>query len=92
MNKADLESREQQRMITYMKSLGYFVEKVESSSAGGFPDLYCLKNGVHFLIEAKRVGVEPTPVQLYKHKQIRAHGGKVYVFDSARELKKVIKE
>lgn len=68
------------------------VQKIESSSSGGWPDLYCLKNGKSFWIEVKRPNETARPLQEYMHKQIKAYGGIVYVIDTIAKCKSLIKE
>lgn len=85
-----LESSIQSSVIEYAKSRGWLVEKVMKTSRNGFPDLYLLRRGVHILIEMKRPLEEPTTQQLRRHREIRNHGGTVYVFDNLDDAKKVL--
>lgn len=93
MDKEKLEAREQQRIVRYLKGLGYLVQKIESSSSGGWPDLFAAKTKEKtFWVECKRVGESARKLQEYQHELLRKHGQKVYVFDSLGACQSEIKD
>jgi hypothetical protein len=52
----------------------------------GLPDLAACYKGQYFGLETKMPeGKEPTPIQLLRHEQIRAAGGKVCVVRSVTQ-------
>lgn len=82
------ESPFQTKVIGAGKARGWLIVKVVSESVNGWPDLYCLKNGRTILLEAKRPDGqgELSPNQIKRHKEIRAHGGEVYVVEDLQHV------
>jgi len=73
----------------YAKSRGWYADKIMRTGRRGFPDHFFLRQGRVILIEFKRPGEVPEPHQLKRHREIREHGGEVFVVDSlevAREI------
>lgn len=78
-----LESELQRNAYNYALSRGWFAEKVMRTRRRGFPDYYFLRDGRTVLMEFKRSpDEEPTAQQLKRHKEIREHGGEVFVVDT----------
>lgn len=73
--------------IAFMKSRGWFVNKMVSESANGFPDVFAARAGRVVLCEFKKEGEEPTAQQRLRHKQLRDQGVEVVWFDDLIEIK-----
>ncbi len=83
------ESKLQTKIIKYLKSKGWLVNKISLCSVTGWPDIYAIKNRMSPIhIEAKAKGKKPTPLQEYVHAQISEHGGVVWVIDNFEEFKR----
>ena len=60
-----------QKMITKkLQQQGWLVVKIIQCTLNGFPDLMCLRNGITIFIEVKSSTGKPSPLQLYRHKQL----------------------
>lgn len=77
-----LERTVQAHIIRRFKDAGYMVVKIGLCSLPGFPDLMVLKDGVVRFIEVKRPGEKPSPLQEYRHKQLREYGFDVDIFEN----------
>lgn len=77
----------QAKILTLAKKFGILINKIESKSRKGFPDLICIKNGVVIFIEVKRPGGggRLSAHQKRVHADIRNQGGTVYVVESIDE-------
>lgn len=63
-------------------NLGVISSKLVTPGETGFPDqIFWLPGGKPFLIEFKRPGEEPTPKQLYIHRQLQILGYQVETHD-----------
>jgi Holliday junction resolvase len=76
----DLESKIQAKLIKQLESEGWYVVKIIQCNKNGFPDLMCLKNGVTKFIEVKRKGNNATPLQLFRHDELRKKGFLVEIY------------
>lgn len=90
-----LERSIQTPVIAYArKKLGLRCDKLSAGSlyqASGLPDyIIWLRGGRPILIEFKRPGGKPTPLQLTTHKQLKELGYEVYVIDSVEEGKRLL--
>ena len=56
------------------------------------PDVLCLMPGVHFFVETKAPGGEPTPNQLREHVRMRAAGCTVLVISTIKQVEGLIFE
>ena len=73
------EARIQGRVIKNLERSGWLVNKIIQSTKNGWPDLEAVRGGKTVYIEVKDVGETPDPLQLVRHRQIKEHGGEVYV-------------
>lgn len=64
--------------------------KFTSQTETGYPDRLCLVQDHCFWVEVKTTGERPTPMQEYRHRQLRKMGQRVYVVDSSESINKVI--
>lgn len=69
---------------------GWFVEKIEKTSRGGFPDRFYAKNGWVILLEWKRPGGVVSKQQKLRHEQLRKAGVEVYVVFSIEEANRIL--
>lgn len=82
------EGKLQDKIVRYLKKNGWLVVKINLCSLNGFPDLFLLKYGISIHVEVKAPGKQPEDLQLYAHKQITGHGGKVIVANNFEQFKK----
>jgi len=96
-----LEKKVEQDHRTWAERLGWFVTKVMRTSTDGFPDRFYARNhdadrcpycrrGRVVLIEWKREGESPTPIQEQRINELRQAGVEVYVVDNERDAKRIL--
>ncbi len=76
-----LESKIQGRVITVYEADGWLVNKIIQCTNNGWPDLECYRNGITLFIECKAPGEKCSPLQLYRHTQLRNAGFTILVID-----------
>jgi len=84
------ESKVQRKIITKLEGAGWYVVRNIITNKGGFPDLTCLKNGDCVLIEVKRKGGKPRPLQVAVHEILRSLGFEVRVVDDVEQIKDML--
>lgn len=92
------EQKVQNKIEKYLKWLQGEGEQVffEKRQAGGFtyrkgiPDLYVVVKGTHIEFEIKRVGGEPTPMQIMWQRKLKVWGVQSYIVESVKEVKAII--
>lgn len=72
---------QKQIRLLYEKD-GWLVVKIIQCTKNGWPDLQCHKDAVTVFIETKATGKTATPLQQYRHKQLRQKGFTVLTKDS----------
>lgn len=93
----ELESRLQGKCIVYLKSKGYYVIKLIQTNKNGIPDLLCFRWDIGkniketLMIEVKKEGEKPGPLQRARHIELMSYGVKTIVIDNIIELKKQVK-
>lgn len=87
----ELESEFETKFTAFVKSRGWFCEKIMRTGRRGFPDRFLArkKNGV-VLVEAKRSGEDARRQQLKRHKELRDHGVVVYVIDNMDDARRLL--
>ena len=83
------ESLIQRRVINYFENDDYLVVKIIQTTRNGWPDLQCHKNGKTIFIETKAEKGIVSPLQFYRHEQLRKHGFDVYIIKDLNDLKNV---
>jgi hypothetical protein len=60
----------------YLRTHGYLTYKIHVGQYGpeGFPDLLVVKRGITSYFEVKRPGEGPTPIQIFRLKELRQAG------------------
>jgi Holliday junction resolvase len=90
------ESRLSRSIMKELRAAGVFCFKVHGSEymMAGLNDIIACVDGAFFGFEVKNPGEkdETKPIQLYRHKQIRAAGGRAYVVSSVAEVMKIVRE
>lgn len=66
--------------------------KFSSQTDVGYPDRLCIVGDHCFWVEVKTTGERPTPMQEFRHKELRRLGQRVYVVDSTASLNEVIEK
>jgi hypothetical protein len=69
-----LESVVKSKARADLQEAGWLVVHLMQTNHNGIPDTLALRNGTVVFIEFKREGEEPEALQLFRHKQLRAHG------------------
>jgi hypothetical protein len=89
---AQPESRLSRKIAAEFRARGGFVFKVHGGPTmmAGLPDLPGCYRGRSVWFETKMPGNKPTPIQLLRHRQIRAAGGIVAVPRSVAEAMAVL--
>lgn len=72
-----LESAIQSKIIKQLEKEGWYVIKYMKTTKNGWPDLGAHKMGRIVYIEVKVPGEEPTPLQLFRHGELRKQGFEV---------------
>lgn len=96
-----LEKTVEKKNRSWAKTAGWFVTKIMRTSTDGFPDRFfarCSKQdrcifcgrGRVVLMEFKRDGKDPEPLQLERIRQLREAGVEVYVVDNEREANRIL--
>lgn len=78
------EQQIQAKIIKKLEAQGYYVIKLVQTNKPGIPDLIAIPkdSNVEF-IEVKRPGKKPSPLQLYRMKELQEHGIKSSVQEFA---------
>ena len=86
------EARISRRIIQHIMARGGFAYKVHGgpTQMAGIPDISAVYRGVSLWFETKMPGEEPTPIQLLRHKALRAAGAVVEVPHSLAEARAVL--
>lgn len=75
-----LESKIQSKLIKDLEKQGWYVVKIISCNKNGFPDLVCLKENEYKLIEVKTISGKLSPIQVYRHKEMKGLNLNVEVY------------
>lgn len=88
MRERDIE----QQLVVETKKMKGLCEKWTSGSSG-WPDRIVILPGSRIaFVEVKAPGKEPRPLQLKRHKQLRALGFKVYVLDRPEQIGAILND
>ena len=79
-SKKILESKRQAKIIAKLKTEGWFVIKLITTSCNGIPDLLCLKNGNAMFIEVKQPDGKLSELQNVRIGQLLALGFDVKIW------------
>ena len=76
-----------------VKKAGGMCPKLVSPGTDGMPDrLVLLPGGRIGFVEVKAPGKEPRPLQVMRHRQLRALGFSVFVLDDPNEIPVILEE
>ena len=74
-----------------VKNIGGMCPKLVSPGTDGMPDRLVLLPGCRIgLVEVKAPGKEPRPLQVMRHRQLRALGFPVFVLDDPKQIPGII--
>ena len=74
-----------------VKNIGGMCPKLVSPGTDGMPDRLVLLPGCRIgFVEVKAPGKEPRPLQVMRHRQLRALGFPVFVLDDAKQIPGII--
>lgn len=83
-----LESTIERSVVNWAKKKGIFVTKINGQGNRAMPDrCFWVPGGTPVLIEFKRPGGKPTPLQTQTHFELRKRGYWVFVCDDAEQAK-----
>jgi len=83
----------EQKLVKAVRQHGGICPKFTSPGFDGMPDrLMILPKGRIAFVEVKATGEEPRPLQLVRHRQLRALGFRVYVLDAPEKIGDIIDE
>ena len=94
MSSDPLEKSVQASVVSYARKLGIRCDKLSSGSrfqSNGLPDyIFWIGGGHPLLIEFKRSGGQPTPLQSQVHAQLKGLGYVVHVIDNSAAGKRLL--
>lgn len=77
-------------LVKRANELGFYCCKFTSPATNGVPDRILIGYGRTFFVETKAPGGKPRPLQRAVHKQMRAHGGEVYVASTREQVDDIL--
>lgn len=77
-----LESKIEEKVQKFAEERGWLVRKLQWIGRRAAPDRFYLRAGRVVLVEFKRAGKKPDPLQEREHKRLREHGAEVIIIDS----------
>ena len=87
------EKQIEQSLVKAVKNMGGICPKFVSPGLGGMPDRIVLLPGGHMaFVEVKASGRKPRPLQMARHRLLRALGFKVYVLDDPARIGEILDE
>ena len=87
------EKQIEQKLVKAVKSNGGLCLKFVSPSFDGMPDrLILLPDGKIAFAELKAPGKKPRPLQIARHKTLMSLGFRVFIIDSAEQIKTILDE
>lgn len=81
-----LESTIQKKITKKLQLHGWLVCKIIQCTLNGFPDLMCLKDGGVVFIEVKSSTGKPSPLQLYRHQQLKEYNFTTLIINDVQQL------
>lgn len=75
----------------YAERRGWWCCKFTSPGLVGVPDRIYIRRGRHIFVEWKKPKKDATLQQAKRHRDMRAHGAEVYVFDNLEDFKEMMK-
>lgn len=81
------ESKLERDIVQYAKAAGWWSSKYVAPGLRGVPDRLFIRNGLVLFAEIKAPGEIPTPQQIKRHRDMRAAGAIVRVWDNYDDAK-----
>lgn len=69
-----------------LEAHGWLVVKILQCTLNGFPDLICFKNKQAVFIECKTISGKPSPLQLYRHDELRKQKFYIFILTDVSEI------
>ena len=83
----------EQKLVKAVRAAGGMCPKLVSPGTNGMPDrLVLMPDGHIAFVEVKAPGKVPRPLQVVRHRQLRALGFRVYVIDSVEQIGVILDE
>ena len=87
------EKKIEQNLALMVKRRGGICPKFVSPGYDGMPDrIVLMQNGRMAFVEVKAPGKSPRPLQVQRHKLLRALGFKIYVLDDENQIGGILDE
>ena len=83
------ESTMQSRIMQMLSNQGWLVVKVIQTNMNGWPDLMCLKDGKTFFIEVKTSRGKLSPLQQYRHEELKKRGFNVFTLYDLKNVESI---
>ena len=85
------EKQVEQKLIKAVKDVGGMCPKLVSPGTDGMPDRLVLLPGCRIaFVEVKAPGKTPRPLQVMRHRQLRALGFPVFVLDDRSQIPHIL--
>ncbi len=83
----------EQKLVKAVHAAGGICPKLVSPGFDGMPDrMVLLPDGKLTFVEVKAPSKVPRPLQVARHRQLKALGFRVYVIDSVEQIKYMLEE
>ena len=81
----------ERKLAATVKQAGGLCPKLVSPGFDGMPDrLLLMPGGLVAFVEVKKPGGKPTPLQVYRHSQLRRLGMQVYMLDDPEQIQTIL--
>ncbi|MCR5262976.1 MAG: VRR-NUC domain-containing protein [Clostridiales bacterium] len=88
-----IEREIEHKLVKAVRAAGGLCPKLVSPGFDGMPDrMVLLPGGKLTFVEVKAPGKVPRPLQVVRHRQLRALGFRVYVIDSVEQIGGILDE
>lgn len=72
-----------------VEASGWMVVKIIQTNKNGWPDLQCHKKGKTFFIECKSINGKLSPLQTYRHIELRKQGFNVFTINQLSNVTEI---
>lgn len=87
----EVESDLESDISDFAKIRGWFECKFISPALRGVTDRLFIRRGRVIFLEVKKLGEEPTPQQLFRHREMRSFGAEVFWVDNLEDARRILR-